>query len=732
MPRQVTHNDAEDFLKNHAYPGIKAEEGDSETEQKDRFLLFMADFDDAYDLIDGTGDGGIDVFFERSDETSQTFEIYQLSGPLVSGIKQGSVKDPPARKLQQDMGKFLDIVGGEQARLSDAAVSCFSKIDHAIRTGGDVRLSIRIRTLYRVSDAAREELESDLDGLVAKMGIPELEVSVDVIDVFDMAAASLGLTTGLSKAGGVLTVDLEPGTDFSRHKDSYICFVAPTSLIQYYDANKNALLHLNLRGFQGNRTPVNKDIADSLHSAYAARQFHELNNGIVLLGKTVRVKERSLEGGKKQRFFTIEEPQVVNGGQTLHTLWTAWIGRMRKGRASYVEDVLVPLKIIQIPGGKTKKDDPASFADQVARSSNTQNSISPRTLQSHHRSNRLLRRSLAELSSPWLLEIADKDWTALGEARASYLQSILGHKNLDTAFERPGKRKGYRRLDNSKLFEYTLAAYGCFADAKKSGIWRSSGAFSDIAANVISGAGWRIQASAREPQDTFSKFKQLHGQDYVLAPHPQAETFLLIYLLALALFDLTYTEVDAKALPLKAWNRLHDTSCSGDEWLELARPEKNQRAAVYEWCEHVANSMKKALLFQAVRLLARRYRKLDDAQATKLLSLPQLSRLYEGELPADVLDADAAREAKIGDPETPLYSLFQIFREACGQLFLGDSQRIMQMTSRQRDLMDAQVVEKLSGIVDNLVANFDMHKGTVPGVDTIKDVNSLEDILPKV
>ena len=88
----------------------------------------------------------------------------------------------------------------------------------------------------------------------------------------------------------------------------------------------------------------------------------------------------------------------------------------------------------------------------------------------------------------------------------------------------------------------------------------------------------------------------------------------------------------------------------------------DERAVENQTCEHVANSMKKALVFQAIRLLARRYRNLDDAQAAKLLTLPQLNRLYKGELLADVLDPNAAREAEIGDPETP--PLFGDFNDA--------------------------------------------------------------------
>jgi len=733
MVELVEPSEIEQFLTTVAQPGIREAEGDDENEQKNRFILEQSGFEgssESFDLIDGSGDGGIDVFKDSS-ESGHVFEVYQLSGPELDGIGKGEAKTPPSNKLTNDIEKLFKGIRREHDNLSDLASRHFLTIQNALEGEDEVQISVRIRTLYRVPEGQKEKVRDCVEREGNNLGRGDkLRCVVDILDVRDFAAKSIGLTTAVATEGKRLHIPLPPGHDFSRHNDAYIFFASPESIVEYYDEAKNSLLHLNLRGYQGNSTPENTDIADSVAHARSAKRFHELNNGLVIVGDVLKPKKESLAKGEEQVTLRVDNPQVVNGGQTLHTLWRCWIERALKTRkTNFFRDVHVPIKLVHLPTSRRAKDDKAKIADQIAKASNTQHSISDRTLKSHHPANRRLRRAMAGLSSAWLLEIADKDWVALQQANDGYLQQQLGIKNLKKTFKRP-ERTAYRRIDNTKLFEYTLAAYGCLKDAKPSSIWNDN-IFPAVVENQLSDKGWKEfwDPRNREPAELFRTFKKKIGLGFAPEKLPSPNFFLLVWVVTKGLFELAYSDSQAARAPRDLWNSLHPGSEETEEtWKK--RMETDLETEIFQWCEHVLNSMKKALIFETFRILSKRYGPLDDAKAEKILELPQFKDLAEGKQPGDLLDGVDARKAEVGHPETPIYTLLQVFREGCGNVFDQGRRDIREMTSRQQKLMGSAYVERLSIAVDDLTANPALHFGQVTGIGLYESISTLREVLP--
>jgi AIPR protein len=719
----ITDDDVEHFLRTTVAAGVAAADGDREYEQCDRFIMELCGFDDTYELVDGPADGGVDVMFERTDEESATFDIVQLSAPQVRSIKEGRTR-PNRERIRSDVLTLFRGIRGEITGLSNAAMGAFTRLHDAIAEEGQgVSINLLTRTLYEVSDEARLEIEELVEAEVAAFG-ETVSATYDVVDVRDFTAADLGLAVSAPHSpGGSIELVLEPGEKVAKHGDAYLLFADPAPLIKHYDAVKNALLHLNLRGFQG-RSSVNKGIENSVQRHKSASRFHMLNNGMVILA-TVSLKRRSTTDGD-QVVLRLSDAQVVNGGQTLHTLWRSWAEQTKRGKSNYVDEVRVPIKVIHVKSEKRASDDRASLAGDVAAASNTQNSVSARTLQSHHPANRALREAFARFNPKWFLEIADKDWSAMMQAKSSYLQRELGVRAL-REFKRPGG--GDRKFENTAAFEALLSFYGCFSDARRSSIWKKAGIFPDIARLAPLATAWTVLAGDTRPRETFAALKQ----DPTLGAEVSPELIMLAFLLGSAINHLVYTDADAKRAPRATWSDLHGRVYSDDEWADetkLTEGMNPPKAAVFEWCEHVANSMKRALLFQTMRLLVRRYGPLTPLTCTEVLRLPQLRQLMEGESLAAVLQPATCRSALVGAPETPVYSLLQVYREASGKVFASAASKVMTMTSRQRELMTAGYVERLSKEVDQLSQNLALHLGTVPGIREYAGATLLEDILP--
>ena len=89
-----------------------------------------------------------------------------------------------------------------------------------------------------------------------------------------------------------------------------------------------SVFYENVRDFQGERNPVNAEIARTLQDARRS-QFPLMNNGITIIAKSVR------QTGTK---FVIHNYQVVNGCQTCNVLWA--------NMDALDESVLVPLRLI--------------------------------------------------------------------------------------------------------------------------------------------------------------------------------------------------------------------------------------------------------------------------------------------------------------------------------------------------------------------------------------------------
>lgn len=120
--------------------------------------------------------------------------------------------------------------------------------------------------------------------------------------------------------------------DIEGVSESHLGYLPARDLLELLADNDGNLaasvFYENVRDFQGERNPVNAEIANTLSGARRS-QFPLMNNGITIIAKSVR------QTGTR---FVIHGYQVVNGCQTCNVLWV--------NRTRLDDSVLVPLRLI--------------------------------------------------------------------------------------------------------------------------------------------------------------------------------------------------------------------------------------------------------------------------------------------------------------------------------------------------------------------------------------------------
>lgn len=120
--------------------------------------------------------------------------------------------------------------------------------------------------------------------------------------------------------------------EISRISEAHLGYIPATELLAILTDEDGMLattvFYENVRDFQGERNPVNAEMAETLTGGRHS-QFPLMNNGVTIIAKSVR------QTGTR---FVIQDFQVVNGCQTCNVLWSQ--------QEQLDSSVLVPLRLI--------------------------------------------------------------------------------------------------------------------------------------------------------------------------------------------------------------------------------------------------------------------------------------------------------------------------------------------------------------------------------------------------
>lgn len=145
-----------------------------------------------------------------------------------------------------------------------------------------------------------------------------------------------------------------------REDGSIICLARLDRFAEFLTDDSGALreyiLEPNVRDYQGRQNPVNKDIRSAIESS-DVQEFWWLNNGITILADKCHVA-----AGKVQ----IESPELVNGLQTSHEIFSAFSQVKQEDPRTVLVRVILP------PDDQTRR--------RIIKATNNQTTVSQLSL----------------------------------------------------------------------------------------------------------------------------------------------------------------------------------------------------------------------------------------------------------------------------------------------------------------------------------------------------------------
>lgn len=307
-------------------------------------------------ILDGSGDGGIDIaYLERAeaDEGDTWYIIQSKYGTAFRG------RDT----IRTEGNKVLDTLVGENDRLSSGSRELRDKIDvFRERASGADRLVLVFATEDPIPEADRGALLDIRDSGTMRL-----------IGKFSFLVEEVSLMTVYEMLGDLevqrLTVPMSG--KFILDQDFVLGVVPLTNLFDFLKeyrsktGNLDQIYDKNVRKYLGLKR-INKGIAETLRNNPG--KFGLYNNGITIVASSRSISD---DGA----VVTLTDPYIVNGCQTTRTVWQVLDGKLNAGGTGNAPDVEAWKEKLARGGVVTKIVHEEADRINITRYTNSQNAV---------------------------------------------------------------------------------------------------------------------------------------------------------------------------------------------------------------------------------------------------------------------------------------------------------------------------------------------------------------------
>jgi len=355
-----------------------------------RHLHDFSDDDIEAIICEGGGDLGIDAIWI---DDRNIVRFYQFKNPMSAD------KGIPAGDIDKTLAGLRVIFRQQHATIANPALKeRVEEIYQQVRAGYH---------LHCVSSGVGIQHESKV-----KLNALGEEFNTPTADVFDWEEETLSNLQDQFYQRRLPAIEdpiifAVPKTPYvlpSGDAVSYFLHATGEFLADLYDEHREHLLERNIRVDQ-KETPTNKSI-EATCTGEGSRDFLHFNNGITFL-----CDDANLDS--VQNKLTVTKAQVVNGGQTVRSLYRA------KSRGALKQGVLVPVRVITSSGDK-------EFGNNVAVNQNNQNQMGPEFLRSNDP--RVIQLSHELASHGWYLERREGEVSFSTPAERGAIEQRIGAK----------------------------------------------------------------------------------------------------------------------------------------------------------------------------------------------------------------------------------------------------------------------------------------------------------------
>jgi hypothetical protein len=322
---------------------------------KARFKIRKEDFERQY--TDGADDGGIDFWYREDND----FFIFQTKF-------SGSPKKVSSSEILDEIRKLKNtLTTSNPNRRADDFVNSLKR-----ETGNkDAILEVLWLTTNIVEESVRDEIQNDLEKWRKENGWL-LGIDFFAIDKHALEVVIYDVKHGYIPYTGKKILKLEPGqwmetTWEETRVYSVVCIVNVNDILKWFRTSDeiDRFLQKNVREFLGETSKINKAIAKSYLEA--PTWFWYKHNGIIIFADNLSIDKTKME-------LVLRNPQVVNGGQTLKVLFSAYD---KNNRSDNPAKVLLRIYRLPYEGTETYKR-----SIEIISALNSQNKINPSDLRS--------------------------------------------------------------------------------------------------------------------------------------------------------------------------------------------------------------------------------------------------------------------------------------------------------------------------------------------------------------
>jgi len=344
----------------------------------------VSEFAERHEYIcEGGGDGGLDAFY-IDEPNYQVYLIQSKFKQSATGFRSNEISAVELNTMSIDRilsGKETDISGTP----FNEKVRKFQQRFNALTRKFPLETKVVfLANIARMSDAQIRRYTSNKDYEIYNFerSYTELVRPVCSATYFEAKNIKVSFPIDLHHTSGQ---ELCKTVNTSHGKVELSAYFVPTVEIgKFLSRYKNAVLEFNPRNYLGlsdKKDSVNPQIRDSILSPMDEAKNHNvndfalLNNGITILA--TRKKFMKETGIEDTAFLHLEDPQLINGGQTAYTLSELYQSNRDNLNIFDGKEVLVRiiLPILQAPTERASREHRIKLIEAVSYSTNLQTPI---------------------------------------------------------------------------------------------------------------------------------------------------------------------------------------------------------------------------------------------------------------------------------------------------------------------------------------------------------------------
>lgn len=274
---------------------------------------------------------------------------------------------------------------------------------------------------------------------------PKYHAAIFYLD--DIKEKYFGEVKQLKKSITVYIESVNKGTILNINSESYklanvidarYVFTPVVSVFRLYrDSIEKGypIFDMNIREYLGNKG-VNKNIYKTLLDTEDRKNFFYYNNGITIICDQMSKINQQSSNPDMNAVFSIDNPQIVNGCQTVNSIYEALKNIDPSNLEKEFKDTFVMLKILEID--RTKSDDEILYHN-IVKYNNSQNAIDEKTFVANASEFKRVQVELERKGFLLLIKQSDKNLYAGKYRTISKLKKVNSERMKKFGFEEMSK-----------------------------------------------------------------------------------------------------------------------------------------------------------------------------------------------------------------------------------------------------------------------------------------------------